>query len=344
MKVYRILCGLLFLSHTIIAHISPATYAGWVRGVDEASYTAERTDRADINLVAHYYVMALQSFITLEGAYQYSLAQPDNNLKEVTNYFIKPWPRLKRGQEMPVLIQDLKKRLDTIYAEKFAIRPTAGVRPSASTPKKGPEPAKKGPAALSIVEDVPGKMLYTMIGTTKIVILQGDITEQKVDAIVNAAKPSLEGGGGIDGAIHRAAGPQLLAACLKIPKDNNGVRCPTGQARLTPGFKLPAKYVIHTVGPEWSDGNHDEDALLTSCYTSCLKEAEKAQPPIKSIAFCAISTGIYGFPLVRATNIALTTVINFIKQHPKVFNEIIFVCWQDSDYAAYAQVVRGIKI
>jgi O-acetyl-ADP-ribose deacetylase (regulator of RNase III) len=135
---------------------------------------------------------------------------------------------------------------------------------------------------------------------------QGDITRLQVDAIVNAANERMLGGGGVDGAIHRAAGPELLQACRAVPEARPGVRCPTGQARMTPGFKLPARYVIHTVGPVWHGGSHDEDALLASCYRSSLALA--AEHAVTSIAFPAISCGVYGFPADRACRIAVREV------------------------------------
>lgn len=154
----------------------------------------------------------------------------------------------------------------------------------------------------------------------------GDITNQKVDAIVNAANTSLLGGGGVDGAIHRAAGHQLLAECRTL----NG--CKTGEAKITKGYNLPAKFVIHTVGPVWHDGNHDEDKLLASCYKNSLMLAK--ENGIKSIAFPAISTGVYGFPSDRAANIALKTVNDFLMGDSSI-EKVIFVCFDKLTYRDY---------
>ncbi len=137
-------------------------------------------------------------------------------------------------------------------------------------------------------------------------IVQADITTLDVDAIVNAANQKMLGGGGVDGAIHRAAGPELLAACRAVPEVRPGVRCPTGEARITPGFRLPARVVIHTVGPVWRGGDAGEDEALASAYRSSLALA--ADHGVASVAFPAISTGVYGFPPDRAARIAVETV------------------------------------
>jgi O-acetyl-ADP-ribose deacetylase (regulator of RNase III) len=137
----------------------------------------------------------------------------------------------------------------------------------------------------------------------QIEVVEADITTLHVDAIVNAANETLLGGGGVDGAIHRAAGPELLAACRALPPLRPNVRCPTGEARITPGFRLPAKFVIHTVGPVWHGGNADEAQLLASCYRTSLRLAQANG--VRSIAFPAISCGVYGYPIDKAATIAL---------------------------------------
>jgi O-acetyl-ADP-ribose deacetylase len=144
-------------------------------------------------------------------------------------------------------------------------------------------------------------------------VLRADITRLDVDAIVNAANERMLGGGGVDGAIHRAAGPELLAACRLIPEVRPGVRCPTGEARITPGFRLPARYVIHTVGPVWRGGTHGERDLLASCYRRSLGLAHGNG--LRSIAFPAISCGIYGYPIDDAAEIAVREVRAFLDSH-----------------------------
>lgn len=148
--------------------------------------------------------------------------------------------------------------------------------------------------------------------------VSGDIVTQQVDAIVNAANTTLLGGGGVDGAIHRAAGPQLLAACRELGG------CPTGEARITPGFRLPARWVIHTVGPVWHGGTRGEDELLASCYCSSLAVA--VQHEVRTLAFPQISTGAYGFPLRRAARIAVDTIIEFLQQDASLV-EVRSVCF-----------------
>ena len=162
----------------------------------------------------------------------------------------------------------------------------------------------------------------------RIKIVQDDITKLSVDAIVNAANNSLLGGGGVDGAIHRAAGPELLEECRGLGS------CETGQAKITHGYKLPAKWVIHTVGPVWNGGNAREDELLASCYQSSLALA--AQHGIKTIAFPAISAGAYGFPLERATRIALKETQRFLEGDSSV-EEVTFVCFSDAAHQCHRE-------
>ncbi|MBR4784865.1 MAG: O-acetyl-ADP-ribose deacetylase [Fibrobacter sp.] len=158
-------------------------------------------------------------------------------------------------------------------------------------------------------------------------IIQGDITTLAVDAIVNAANCSLLGGGGVDGAIHRAAGPELLRACIPL----NG--CETGKAKITPGFRLPAKYVIHTPGPVYRDGLHGEPELLESCYRNCLELAEESE--CATVAFPAISTGVYGYPWEAATEIAVRTVRSF---PAKTVKKVIFCCFSSQMERIYRDV------
>jgi O-acetyl-ADP-ribose deacetylase (regulator of RNase III) len=168
----------------------------------------------------------------------------------------------------------------------------------------------------------------------RIAVLGGDITQQKVDAIVNAANTSLLGGGGVDGAIHRAAGPELLAECRKLKG------CATGDAKITRGYRLPAKWVIHTVGPVWHGGNHGEDELLASCYRKCLALA--LEHGIRTIAFPAISTGAYGFPLERATRIALAETVAFLKRNPAV-EKVVFVCFGQQVFDCYRAALNEMR-
>jgi O-acetyl-ADP-ribose deacetylase (regulator of RNase III) len=156
----------------------------------------------------------------------------------------------------------------------------------------------------------------------KIEVVEADITTLNVDAIVNAANETLLGGGGVDGAIHRAAGPELLAACRALPQLRAGVRCPTGQARITPAFALPAKFVIHTVGPFWHGGDRGEPELLASCYRESLRLAQ--EHGVRSIAFPAISCGVFGYPPDQAVSIAIAQVQAW---SAAITHQVIFCCF-----------------
>jgi O-acetyl-ADP-ribose deacetylase (regulator of RNase III) len=155
-------------------------------------------------------------------------------------------------------------------------------------------------------------------------VIEADITTLQVDAIVNAANETLLGGGGVDGAIHRAAGPELLAACRALPQVRPNVRCATGQARITPGFRLPAKFVIHTVGPVWRGGEFGEPQLLANCYRESLRLAR--EKGVGSIAFPAISCGVYGYPLNAAATVAVREVRACVAAHT-LPSRIIFCCF-----------------
>jgi len=164
----------------------------------------------------------------------------------------------------------------------------------------------------------------------KIVLHKGDITKLEVDAIVNAANSSLLGGGGVDGAIHRAAGFELLEKCILL----NG--CSTGDAKITKGYNLPSKFVIHTVGPIWSNGENDDSGLLKSAYKRCLELA--VENNLKTIAFPNISTGVYGFPKNKAADIALNTVNEFLNKHSSI-EEVTFAIFDDENYEIYQQMI-----
>jgi O-acetyl-ADP-ribose deacetylase (regulator of RNase III) len=166
-------------------------------------------------------------------------------------------------------------------------------------------------------------------------LIQGDITKIQVDAIVNAANTSLLGGGGVDGAIHKAGGKAILEECQKIRSKQGG--CKVGEAVITTAGKLPAKFVIHTVGPVWNNGKGNEEELLSSAYTNSLKLAVDNQ--LQSIAFPNISTGIYKFPKNKAATIAIKTVTDFLEATGKI-ERVVFVCYDDENYYIYSQLLK----
>ena len=171
------------------------------------------------------------------------------------------------------------------------------------------------------------------VGRATLQLVEGDITRQDTEAIVNAANTTLLGGGGVDGAIHRAGGPQILEECRRLGG------CPTGEARLTTGGLLQARYVIHTVGPVYQGGGHREAELLASCYRESLKLA--SAKGIKSLAFPSISTGAYGYPLPDAALIALKTVKAYLEEHPEI-ERVCFVLFGQAAYAAYEAALKGV--
>ena len=170
---------------------------------------------------------------------------------------------------------------------------------------------------------------------TDIQIILGDLTRQRVDAIVNAANNSLLGGGGVDGAIHRVAGPELLKECRTIGG------CPTGEARITKGYALPARWVVHTVGPIWSGGAQNEDELLAKCYRNSLALAAEPEYGIQTIAFPSISTGAYGFPVDQAATIALDEVARY-QATRSLLKLILFVCFSQEILNAYQWAAGGV--
>jgi len=175
--------------------------------------------------------------------------------------------------------------------------------------------------------------MQVQINESTLELVQGDITQQDTDAIVNAANTSLLGGGGVDGAIHRAAGPQLLAECRALGG------CETGSAKITRGYKLRAKHVIHAVGPVYRDGKHDEPALLASAYRTCLELASKNQ--CASIAFPAISTGIYGYPTQAAARVAFRAIIDYLSEHPEI-KLVRYVLFDAHAFAAHQQTLEQL--
>ena len=169
---------------------------------------------------------------------------------------------------------------------------------------------------------------------TEIELMKGDITGVVADVIVNAANTTLLGGGGVDGAIHRAAGPELLVECSGL------TGCETGQAKITRGYRLPARYIIHTVGPVWRGGKFKEEEFLSSCYRNSLNLAKEHS--LKTIAFPSISTGVYCFPVKEAAVIALKTVKTFLEEHPDTLEKVIFVLFSGRDFEIYTRMKFGL--
>jgi O-acetyl-ADP-ribose deacetylase len=176
-------------------------------------------------------------------------------------------------------------------------------------------------------------LMEVKVGPSTLELVEGDITRQDTDAIVNAANAALRPGGGVDGAIHRAGGPAIAAACRQLGG------CPTGEARITTGGNLTARYVIHTVGPVYRDGGHREPELLSSCYRESLKLA--SAQGIKSLAFPSISTGVYGYPMKDAARVALKAVTDYLARHPEI--ELVrFVLFGRDAYEVYARVLQEL--
>jgi len=176
------------------------------------------------------------------------------------------------------------------------------------------------------------------VNQTKVSMIQGDITGQATDAIVNAANSSLMGGGGVDGAIHRAGGPAILEECKKIVAQKG--RLPTGKAVITTGGNLKARYVIHTVGPIWHGGSRNEAELLRSAYYECLKLATENK--LTSISFPSISTGAYGYPVDEAAKIAVSTVVSFLKEEATSLKDIVFVLFDARTYESYHRALQEV--
>ncbi|HEX6940653.1 MAG TPA: O-acetyl-ADP-ribose deacetylase [Longimicrobiales bacterium] len=178
------------------------------------------------------------------------------------------------------------------------------------------------------------------IGTTRVVLVQGDITEQDTDAVVNAANSSLMGGGGVDGAIHRRGGPAILEACRAIRRTRYPDGLPTGEAVVTTAGDLPARRVIHTVGPVWRGGSRGEPEQLAAAYRNSLERAR--EEGLRTIAFPSISTGAYGYPTDRAAEVALRAVVDSIEAHPQAFDEIRFVLFSRADLETYRDALARV--
>ncbi|GAA0488567.1 O-acetyl-ADP-ribose deacetylase [Salinibacillus aidingensis] len=180
--------------------------------------------------------------------------------------------------------------------------------------------------------------MRTEINGNQLELMTGDITRQQTDAIVNAANGSLLGGGGVDGAIHRAAGPELLKECKQIRKELlHNEYLPTGEAVLTKGYQLPASYVIHTVGPVWNNSG-SEPGLLANCYLSSLELAKEKN--LSSISFPSISTGVYGYPIEKAAQVALQTITEFLQNHH--FGKVVMTLFSEQDYEVYSQALKRV--
>jgi len=180
--------------------------------------------------------------------------------------------------------------------------------------------------------------METIVNQVKLSLIQGDITQQDTDAIVNAANPSLMGGGGVDGAIHRAGGSAILDECQQIVAKRGPL--PTGKAVITTGGNIKARHIIHTVGPIWHGGNRSESELLASAYRESLKLA--AERNLTSISFPSVSTGAYGYPLDKAARVALRTVASFLKEKPTSLKEVIFVLFDSSTYESYCSALKEL--
>ncbi|MDY0404188.1 O-acetyl-ADP-ribose deacetylase [Virgibacillus sp. 179-BFC.A HS] len=181
--------------------------------------------------------------------------------------------------------------------------------------------------------------MEVIINNNTLALVLGDITKQTTEAIVNAANGTLMGGGGVDGAIHRAAGKKLLEACKQVRQNQlNGEHLPTGEAVITKGYELPAKFVIHTVGPVWSGDKKGKDALLANCYKNSLRLA--VDHHLTSISFPSISTGVYHFPIDKAAEIAMKTIVAFLQE--KSFGKVVMTLFSEKDYETYAAKLRDI--